>query len=83
LTGERVGRAIEPRNIVSPESPTQSVYAEGSTSEPRTPGEEGPAGSENLSTHVDFSHGNREILRSAATGGVAARVGNPSGARRR
>ena len=63
LTGGRVGRAIEPRNIGMTWSPTQSVYAEGNTSRSRTSGHEGPTGSENLCTHVDFFSGNREILR--------------------
>jgi hypothetical protein len=83
LTGVRVGLAIEPRNSVCSGSPTQSVYAEGTTSAPPTPGAAGPAGSKNHGTHVDFSHGNREILRSAAMDGIAVRVGNPCGVRRR
>jgi hypothetical protein len=83
LTGERVGRAIEPRNIGMTWSPTQSVCAEGNTSMSKTLGEEGPTGSENLCTHVDFSSGNREILRLTASYDVAARDGNPIGVRRR
>lgn len=83
LTGVRVGLAIEPRNIVSSGAPTQSVYAEGTTSTPSTPGVAGPAGSKNQGTHVDFLHGNREILCSTTADGVVVRVGNPSGARRR
>ncbi len=83
LTGVRVGRAIEPRNIGLTWSPTQSAYAEGNTSTSKTLGEEGPTGSENLCTHVNFSSGNREILRLAAADSAVVRDGNPFGVRRR
>lgn len=43
---------------------------------PQTPGSQGPAGSKNLSTHVDSSGGNREVL-GLATGGAVVRAGNP------
>jgi hypothetical protein len=77
LTGVRMGRAIEPRNTVKFRSPTLSAPAEGNTGPSLTPGGQGPAGSKNLCTCVDFSDGNREIHGLAAADGAAVRARNP------
>jgi len=51
--------------------------------EPLTPGDRGPAGSENPSTCVDLFYGNREIPCLATADGAAVRAGNLEGATRR
>jgi len=83
LTGVCTGRAIEPRNNVSSGRRRCQLKRKALPRPPLTPGGQGPAGSENLSTCIDFFDGNREIHRLATADGAVVRAWNPQGVRGR
>ena len=83
LTGVCAGRAIEPRNNADSGRRRCLLKRKAPPRPSLTPGGQGPAGSENLSTCIDFFHGNREIHRLNTADGAVVRAGNPSGASRR
>jgi hypothetical protein len=82
LTGERAGRAIEPRNGSHFRVPTPSKEAEGNTWAPLAQGVRDPARSKTPSMCGSIAHGNREIPDLPATEGVAGRIGKSKDTRR-
>lgn len=80
LTGVRAGRAIEPRSVLGSGRRRCPLKRKATPGPPLTPGGQGPAGSENPFTCVDFFDGNREIHRLAAADGGVVRAWNPQGA---